>query len=239
MPVFLRFPRLLSLFRFQDTKRFWGITIFTMSFLLAGCSLFPNNTVSQCTQAGVIFVDTFEENENCGWYLYDDESLSGSATITNGVLQISSSNQGEFWWTNPQIDSTDMIVAVTSRQVAGPDDNAYGVLCRYQNENNYYVFLISGDGYYAIGKFQTGLNEIQYLSGQGEYQFSEVIRQGNVENDIQVECVGNELTFVVNGVRLETVIDDSFPSGNIGMGVTTFQEGGAVVQFDNVEVYEP
>ena len=239
MPALFRSLLRPQLFRSAAATRLWGISILAISLLLAGCSLFPTNTVSQCTEAGVIFVDTFEENENCGWYLYDDESLSGSATITNGVLEISSSNQGEFWWTNPQIDSTDMIIAATSRQVAGPDDNAYGVLCRYQNENNYYVFLISGDGYYAIGKFQTGLNEIQYLSGQGEYQFSEVIRQGNVENDIQVECVGNELTLVVNGVRLETVTDDSFPTGNIGMGVTTFQEGGAVVQFDNVEVYEP
>ena len=113
------------------------------------------------------------------------------------------------------------------------------MICRYQNEQNYYVFLISGDGYYAIGKFETGLNEIRYISGQGEYQFSEQIRQGQVENDIQVECVGNQLTLIVNGVTLESVTDSAFSTGNIGLGVTTFQEGGAIVRFDDVEVYNP
>ena len=36
-----------------------------------------------------------------------------------------------------------------------PDNNAYGVICRYTDLQNFYVFLVSADGYYAIGKYDS------------------------------------------------------------------------------------
>lgn len=223
-----------------ETKRHWWAVIGLFAvMILAGCSLIPSGSVDSCNEPGLLFADRFDVDRNCGWYLYDDDSLSGFVSVANGYLEIGSSSPGEFWWTNPQLDESDVIIQVETQQVSGPDDNAYGVLCRYQNENNYYVFLISGDGYYAIGKFQSGATEIRYISGQGEYQFSEQIRQGPSINEIQVECVGNTLSLIVNGVTLESVVDDTFPTGNIGLGVTTFQAGTAVIRFDDVQVFRP
>lgn len=223
-----------------NLNTYWRVVLgLALMAVLAGCGLLPSASVDSCVEHGLIFVDNFDVDQNCGWYVYDDDSLSGSVTLANGYLEIGSDSPGEFWWTNPQMEESDVIIQVQTQQISGPDDNAYGVLCRYQNENNYYVFLISGDGYYAIGKFQSGATEIRYISGQGEYQFSEQIRQGPSINEIQVECVGNTLSLIVNGVTLESVVDDTFPSGNIGLGVTTFQAGTAVVRFDDVQVFRP
>ena len=86
---------------------------------LSGCTLLLGSEPEPCTDAGAIFIDSFEAERNCGWYLYDDESLSGSALIRSGALEISSSNQGEFWWTNPQLDINDAVITVTTRQMAG------------------------------------------------------------------------------------------------------------------------
>lgn len=219
----------------------YTVRIIGLIFIWAtvGCSLIPSGGIDTCIEPGLLFVDNFNVDQNCGWYLYEDDSLSGSVTQANGYLEVESSTPGEFWWSNPQLNEDDVVIQVQTQQISGPDDNAYGVMCRYQNENNYYVFLISGDGYYAIGKFQSGASEIRYISGQGEYQFSEQIRQGPAINEIQVECVGNTLSLIVNGVTLDSVVDDSFPSGNIGLGVTTFQAGTSVVRFDDVQVFRP
>jgi hypothetical protein len=133
----------------------------------------------------------------------------------------------------------DTIVTVQARQVGGPNDNAYGVICRYQNAENFYVFLISGDGYYAIGKYQTGSDQIEYLTGDGQYTFTDVINQGAAANEIRVSCIGSELSLTVNGIPLETVTDPTFVIGDIGLAASTFQPGTAVIQFDNIQVIAP
>ena len=103
----------------------------------------------------------------------------------------------------------------------------------------FYVFLISGDGHYAIGKYQSGSPQVQYLSGEGQYAFSDVINQGESRNEIRASCVGNELSLSVNGVPLETVTDPTFVIGDIGLGASTFQPGTAVIEFDNLRVIAP
>jgi hypothetical protein len=155
------------------------------------------------------------------------------------VFRISASQPGQIWWSNPDRNFDDVIVSVEARQMSGPNDNAYGVICRYQSVENFYVFLISGDGYYAIGKYQSGSNQVTYLTGEGQYQFSDAINQGVATNQIRASCVGNELTLVVNGLPLATVTDPTFVTGDIGLGVSTFELGTIVVEFDNMRVFAP
>jgi hypothetical protein len=115
------------------------------------------------------------------------------------------------------------------------------VICRYQSAENFYVFLISGDGYYAIGKYQSGAEQIEYLTSDGQHAFirSDAINQGVATNQMRVSCVGNELSLAVNGLPLVTVTDPTFVTGDIGLGVSAFELGTAVIEFDNVQVIAP
>jgi len=56
-------------------------------------------------------------------------------------------------------------------------------------------------------------------------------------NHIGVRCQGSEMSLYVNGEHLVTVEDESFSKGDIGLFGTTFDEGGAVLCFDNVKVW--
>jgi len=203
---------------------------------LSGCSL-ANSGPDACDGEGILFQDDFGGEQDCGWTLYNQ----GGAVveIEDGVFRISSSQPGQIWWSNPARNFDDVIMTVEARQVSGPDDNAYGVLCRYQSEENFYVFLISGDGYYAIGKYQSGSNQITYLTGDGQYLYSDAINQGVATNLIRASCVGNELSLAVNGLPLATVSDPTFVTGDIGLGVSAFELGTAVVQFDDLLVIGP
>jgi hypothetical protein len=51
--------------------------------------------------------------------------------------------------------------------------------------------------------------------------------------------VGNELTLVVNGLPLTSVTDPTFVTGDIGLGVSTFELGTIVVEFENIRVLAP
>lgn len=203
---------------------------------LVSCSI-GGNEPDPCNEGGSLFFDDFSGEQECGWVLYNQ---SGAVTaIEEGAFRISTSQPGQIWWSNPGRNFSDVVITTQARQVSGPDDNAYGVICRYQNEQNFYLFLVSGDGYYAIGKYQTGSDQITYLTGDGRFQFSDIINQGVATNQIRATCVGNELSLAVNGLPLATVTDPTFVTGDVGVGVSTLEPGTAVVEFDQLQVLAP
>ena len=212
------------------------VVFLLLGLLLGGCSLLPSGE-DACVTAGSLFEDDFEAGDACGWTLYNQGGVV--ADIADGVLQITTSQPGQIGWANTRRSFDDVVITVQARQTAGPNNNAYGVVCRYQNAANFYLFLVSGDGYYAIGKYQSGSDQISYLTPDGKYQFSDVINQGVATNQLRVSCVGNELSLAVNGLLLLTVTDTTFVTGDIGLGVSTFEPGTAVVAFDNVRVTAP
>ncbi len=204
--------------------------------LMPACSL-GNVEPDACTEAGALLLDKFDGTQECGWALYN---RGGTVVgIEEEALRLSTSQPGQIWWTNPGRQFDDVIITVDARQVDGPNDNAFGVICRYQNEENFYLFLISGDGYYMIGKYQSGSNQIQYLTGAGEFVASDVINQGVAINQIRASCVGNQLTLSVNGIQLDSVTDPTFVTGDVGIGASTFEPGTAVIEFDDFRVLAP
>lgn len=208
--------------------------------LLMGCGANPAGRPSECSADGVYLIDSFNDGTDCGWYQYNDDALTGASRVANGKLEITTREPGQFWWSNPNLEAIDNVtISATARKINGPDNNAFGLICRYQDPNNFYLFVISADGYYAIGKVQSGINQITYLTGEGEYQFTETIQQGVQENTLRATCEGDQLTLTVNGILLDNVQDGTFSSGDIGVGLTAFEEGTAVVEFDDLRVVTP
>jgi hypothetical protein len=210
-----------------------AIVIVTVLLALVSCQSGPD----ACDQGGSLFADDFEGNQNCGWVTYN---RGGAAVaIEEGLLTLTTSQPGQIWWTNAQRSFDDVVISAEAELARGPEDNAFGLICRYQNSENFYVFLISSDGYYAIGKYQSGSNQIEYLTGDGQYAPSDAIRTGASLNTIRATCIGSELTLTVNGVLLDSVEDPTFVTGDIGLAASTFEPGTLVVSFDNVRVLAP
>jgi hypothetical protein len=130
----------------------------------------------------------------------------------------------------------DVRVDVDVTKTAGPDDNYFGVICRYKDGSNFYILAISSDGYYGIIKVLDGSLS---LLGAEQMQPSEAIQQGNAANHLSAECKGKTLSLSVNGQPLFTVEDGAFSSGDVGLEVTTRQAGGVDVLFTNFSVTKP
>ncbi|MCL4867861.1 MAG: hypothetical protein KJ063_02735 [Anaerolineae bacterium] len=212
-----------------------GVTVLLVAAALSACQT-GGNQLLPCNEGGVLFYDDFSEGRNCGWLLYDQ--AGGKIAIADGVLVVTSRQPGEIRWTNPGRTFDDAVIRVTARQAAGPDDNAFGVICRYQNEQNFYLFLISGDGHYVIAKYQTG-QPVQYISGNGRFQYHDAINKGVAVNELEASCIGNQLTWRVNGILLETITDPTFVRGDIGLGASPFDPGTTVIEFDDLVVFAP
>ena len=219
----------------QTTLRFFVLLLALLA--LAACGVAPESEPDTCDGPDFLFADDFSGEFDCGWALYDRGG--GAAAIDNAAMQLAVGQPGQLWWTNPGRDFDDVVITTEARQVDGPNDNAYGVICRYQNEENFYAFMVSGDGYYAIGKYQSGVETVTYLTPDAQFQPSDAINVGVASNELRVSCVGNQLSMEVNGIPLLSVTDPTFVNGDVGLAAATLQQGTTIVEFDNVRVTTP
>jgi serine/threonine-protein kinase len=184
------------------------------------------------TPSPYLYKDDFA-NPDSGWDAYEEEDAW--AGYVNGEYRLGVYRADYVTWGNPDLQTplADFEVDVDARQVMGPLDNNFGLLVRYQpEEQDFYWFQISSDGYYSVDMLRDG--EFVPLVSWKE---SDAIRQGtDVTNHLKVICSGNQYQFYVNDTHLVAITDNTLSLGSIGLAVGAFDEPGVVVHFDNMTV---
>jgi hypothetical protein len=130
----------------------------------------------------------------------------------------------------------DVQIEVDATRQAGPVYNRFGLICRYEDMNDFYFFAVSSDGYYAIGKIINGATS---LLGQDMMAYSTFILQAGEPKHLRFDCIGNTLKGYVNGQVLAITDDADFSSGDAGFMIGSYDEGGVDISFDNFVVYKP
>lgn len=181
----------------------------------------------------VLFRDDFS-GENIGWSTHED-SLSFAGFDMSGYRLWSKMPDFQFW-SVPGLNFKDTLVQVRASKLSGPDDNLFGVICRYQDNDNFYALMIGSDGYYGIYKRVDGA---QTLIDQQHLDFSAAIERGEAVNTIQAVCQASQLGLIVNNVSLISVTDQTFSSGDVGIIVGNFTEPGVDILFDDFIVISP
>jgi len=180
----------------------------------------------------VLYGDDFSD-PGSGWDIYDNGDTE--AGYADGGYRLGVYLDNYVTWGNPTppLALADVQVEVDARAVEGPLDNTFGILVRYQpDDENYYNFQISSDGFYAVDLMQAG----EWVSLVA-WEESDAIVQGlEATNHLIVICEGDRYYFYVNGTFLVEVTDSTLDSGNIGLLAGTFDEPGVVVHFDNIRV---
>jgi len=224
-------------------RRFALLFVFAFgaAFLAAcGTSARPANTPTAVPTAAlqanlsILFQDDFS-NPKSGW----DTEHEKEAVIEykDSMYRMWLNYPHTIMWANPHLDFTDVRVEVSATKTGGTDNNQFGLICRYQDEDNFYFFIISSDGYYGIGKSKDGKQTL--LTGHGNMKYSRAINRGHSTNRLRADCVGPSLAFYVNGQRLAQVNDADFAKGDVGLLIGTFTEPQTEVYYDNFVVYQP
>ena len=100
----------------------------------------------------------------------------------------------EVIWSALNRKFNDFDLRVTARLANGPvDQNQFGVIFRYRNPDNFYIFRISADGYYSLAKVKNGVQE--KISDWGQ---TAAIRQGVESNAIRIIARQDTFQFYVN-----------------------------------------
>jgi hypothetical protein len=181
----------------------------------------------------ILFQDDFSDPSS-GW---DQVSvMEGETDYVDGAYRIFVNETSYDIWANPGLEFTNTVIEVDATKVGGPDDNDFGIICRYQGLDRFYFFIISSDGYYGIGRVVNGEQELLQNEQMLE---SAAINQGLATNKLRVECVGDRLSFFANDTLLLEVDDATYSSGDVGLLAGTFDTAGTDIHFDNFIVREP
>lgn len=206
----------------RKTAITWFVPSLLLLLVFAGCG------------GGTAYTETFDEAGR--WRTGSDDDVEG--IVRNGVYDFLVKADQLIIWTTAGENFSDGIFQVEATQVAGPLDNGYGMLFRVDDENDdFYLFEISGDGFAWIGRYRDGgEEEAQPLIGDGWIEVNAVEQGLNATNTLRVRAESGNIIFLVNDFEIGRVTDDAFRSGDIGLMVETLGAGGVQVQFDNFTV---
>jgi hypothetical protein len=240
-------------------KIWWFIGCFGLVFLIVGCAAAgwgiyrfisqsnlinlgsriqlpdtSNTPIPVATSDNLLFFDDFSD-PNSGWDQVDETDYS--TNYYNNAYRITVNTDMYDSWANPNIRTyADAVIEVDATKNNGPDENDFGLICRYQDTDHFYYATISSDGYYGIVKVTSDSSD---LLGRDYLEYSDYISQGNATNHLRLECVGEALNFYVNGYLLDQQTDGDYSEGDVGLIAGTYDTPGTDILFDNFSIYSP
>ena len=182
----------------------------------------------------ILFEDDFS-NHMSGWDSDRDET--GITDYEDDVYRIFVDIPHVNFFSNPKRHFHHIRIELDVQKISGPDQNTFGVLCGYQDPENFYFLLISSDQLFGIGKTEFGVPSYIGMDRMGR---SDVINPGNAHNHLQAICTGDMLALIVNGELIAEVRDPGADiMGDIGLIASTEDFPGTDILFDNLIVFEP
>ncbi|WP_322814311.1 zinc ribbon domain-containing protein [Chloroflexus sp.] len=175
----------------------------------------------------VLFSDDFENPQASE--LGESEDSSSRYVYEAGRYVIEVKEPELLVWALVNGSYRDVIIETSYSTVRGGPVGAAGIIFNYQNEDNFYLFSVSNDGYYALELLENN----QWIT-LIDWTQHEAIDTEN--NRLRVELNGDEITLFVNERQLEQTRDPTFTHGDIGLAVTSFDQSGITVSYEEITI---
>jgi hypothetical protein len=198
--------------------------------LLSGCGLadrYLRSLVGEKSDDLPVFMDDFSDHDN-GWLLTTTDK--GVANYDGDSFRILINETNADYWSTPGLNLADTSTDVDTVRVTGPENNLFGLVCRWKDQDNFYGFEVSSDGYYGIVRVKDGQRKI---ISSDEMQTTDLIQKDGHTNHLRADCIGKTLTLYLNWTKLAEVDDDTFSQGDVGLIASTLDQSGTDIRFDN------
>ncbi len=162
---------------------------------------------------------TFDDSAGSGFYGNDVYTVVTKPTEAKTVSAYGRDDFGQ---------TTSIVAGVDS--TGAPADAGFGLVCRMQDGENYYRFGIGNDGTYSIAVVVD--DEAALLtSDDGFWSESNLIDPAARTFELEARCFGDDLELYVNDQLVDSVTDDTYTSGSVGVFSETFTAPNASVAF--------
>ena len=159
----------------------------------------------------ILFADDFSDTSS-GWPLLQNDQ--GRYGYFEDGYHIAVYQPNAILWAKTNRIDADISISVDARLTTSGVNGYYGLLCRIQDNSNFYYFVIQPNGTYTIGKYKDGDFHPFLTDG---WRYSEAINQNGQTNRLKADCAGNILRFYANSILLGETADADFSSGFSGL----------------------
>lgn len=174
-----------------------------------------------------LFKDDFSDS-NSGWD--DTTNENGSTGYQDSEYVVTINKTDWFRWGNASESGlSDIHLEVTARNTGAAQDATFGVICHYVDSDNYYYAGIGSDGYHVIAKDEDGEDETLTKG-------TDKVPENEDSYQIGLDCGNGKLALYVNGKKVDSVEDDTFTTGKVGLFGWTSEDADLEVRFDDFVV---
>ncbi len=192
----------------------------------------PTETLTPSNIVETLLTDDFSQNDVVWGTLTEPDN---SVEYDGEALRMRMSVDNWFVWSTPNNEKYENIhIEVTVVNNDGAPNTAFGILCNQQEaDESYYYMGFTPSGEYAIAKSETGETDI-FLTNDDQWAVSNVVPQNASSYRVGADCGNGILTLYVNGQVIDSVSDNSYTSGGVGLFVWSgFEATSADVTFDD------
>ncbi len=179
----------------------------------------------------VSYSDDFDTSNKGNWTEFNGDdavtqwrsSRFAFDVFAEGITAISTTNE---------LSLDDVVVESEVYRMDDVLTNDMGLVCRYQDPDNYYSFSFGNDDYLAVYKNMKGdwislFNEFVDVDLSAEF------------HKVAISCIGTELSLYIDDQLLVRVTDSDLPAGDVGLLAGTYGDTPVMIEFDNFVVYTP
>jgi hypothetical protein len=175
--------------------------------------------------SGVIVYEDFADPRASA--LTAEEDKTSRSAFEDGAYVIEVKNSDTLAWAVTDRSYSDIAIEAQASAAASAKVVAAGLIFHYQDNQNFYLFSVSSDGYYALELMRGA--EWETLIDWTESDAISATR-----NTLRVETKGDRITLKVNGELLETTQDNTLVRGDAGLAVSSFATSQVMIRFDNL-----
>ncbi|MBI5290623.1 MAG: serine/threonine protein kinase [Chloroflexi bacterium] len=177
-----------------------------------------------------LFYDDFSD-PNSGWSTFSSDT--GAAGYTNDEMSLVATNTDWFVWSTAPDTYSDIVVTVTATTLS-TTDTTFGIMCFYQDSDNYNYLALDATGRYAILRYDSAGDT--WLTSGGDWATSPYITPYAGTYSLGATCGNGMLELYVDGTLIDSAFDSTFTSGQVGVFVWSGKQGNAEVAFDDFVV---
>lgn len=157
---------------------------------------------------------------------------AGLVTATRDGYQMRLSQPDQRSWIIADQPFANFDLEIDTRAMAANQDVGYGVLFRYQDPENFYLFAIGNDGYYSIALVHDG-----DLAPLRAWQQWPHVHRGESTNRLRVQCNGVFCRFFINGEFTAEINANTFRTGRVGLWAQNFSNDSLDVVYENIRLW--
>ena len=206
----------------------------------------PSSSLTGAQQVRDTYLYDDFSSDALGWPVFDDGKTIIKYEDGQYSIQIRETDYTDWAYVPIAFGPTDISFDVNG--LDGPQNGTFGVLCGFQDENNYdYVEFNLGDRSYVIGQYVNGESiPLTPQNAQGQYwqEAGALNESPSTADRIAITCYPDFITLYINDTWVtEASVQKPFDNlGEMALFVYAYSfadKDGYKVFFDNVEVFTP